>query len=229
MGQQLTTTVFGWEFKNTRLLADNYAKAGFYCYIPDLHQGDSLPIEFLKTVEPPLKKRESLGIVDKTKNTAIVTTTLSPWLLRHREGISKPLVDDFVKAVRAVPGTGKVGAVGFCWGGRYAILQAHAGDASVDAVVACHPSLVAVPGDFEPVVKPISLAVGDADSLLDNDSVGKIQDILAKKTDIPHELRVYKDAVHGFALRSDWDSEKDKKSMDESEKQGIDWLKKYLS
>jgi hypothetical protein len=45
--------VFGWEFKNVRLLADSYAKAGFYCYIPDIHQGDSLPIEFLQSVEPP--------------------------------------------------------------------------------------------------------------------------------------------------------------------------------
>lgn len=26
--------IFGWEFKNARLLADNYAKAGFYVYLP---------------------------------------------------------------------------------------------------------------------------------------------------------------------------------------------------
>jgi dienelactone hydrolase len=122
-----SSSVFGWEFKNIRLLADNYAKAGFYCYIPDVHQGDSLPIEFLDSVEPNLKTREQLTLIDKTKNTTTVGTTLPLWLSKHREGISKPLIDSFIQAVRNIPGTGKVGAIGFCWGGRYAILAAHRG------------------------------------------------------------------------------------------------------
>lgn len=218
--------IFGWEFKNVRLLADNYAKAGFYCYIPDVHQGDSLPLEFLNSVEPPLKTREQQGVLDKGKSTATVASILPPWLVKHREGVSQPLIVSFISAVRAVPGTGKIGAIGFCWGGRYAILAAHK---EVDAAYACHPSLVAVPGDFEPVTKPLSLAVGTQDSLLDMGTVGKIQDLMAKKTDVPHELRIYEDQIHGFALRGDWSSEKDKKAMDESEQQGIEWFKKYLS
>jgi len=218
--------IFGWEFKNVRLLADNYAKAGFYCYVPDVHQGDALPISFLQSVEPPLKTREQLTLVDKTKNTATVGTTLGPWLVKHREAVSKPLIDSFIKTIRMIPGTKKVGAVGFCWGGRYAILAAHG---EVDAAYACHPSLVTVPGDFEGVTKPLSLAVGDQDSLLDQATVGKIQDLLAKKTDLPHELRIYEDQVHGFALRSDWSSEKDRKAMDDTEKQGVEWFKIHLA
>lgn len=139
-------------------------------------------------------------MIDKTKNTANVGTTLPPWLVKHREAVSKPLIDSFINAVRQVPGTGKVGAIGFCWGGRYAILAAHG---EVDAAYACHPSLVAVPGDFEDVKKPLSLAVGDKDSLLDNNTVGQIQDLIAKKTELPHELRIYEGQVHGFSLRSD--------------------------
>ena len=135
-------------------------------YVPDVHQGDSIPLDFLQSVEPPLKTREQQTLVDKTKATATVGTTLPPWLAKHREAISKPLIDKFISDVRAIPGTGKVGAIGFCWGGRYAILAAHG---EVDAAYACHPSLVAVPGDFEPVTMPLSLAVGDKDSLLDND------------------------------------------------------------
>jgi dienelactone hydrolase len=219
-------SVFGWEFKNVRLLADNYANAGFYCYIPDVHQGDSLPLEFLQSVEPKLKTREQLTLIDKTKATTTVGTTLPPWLIKHREAVTKPIIDSFIKAVRNIPGTGKIGALGFCWGGRYAILEAHG---EVDAAYACHPSLVAVPGDFDPVTKPLSLAVGDKDSLLGNDTVGKIQDIMAKKTGLPHELRIYEDQVHGFALRSDWSSEKDKKAMDDAEKQGIDFFNKFLA
>ena len=181
-----------------RILADEYAKAGFYCYIPDLHQGDSLPISFLQNVEPPLKVQENLGLTDKAKNAAVVPATLGPWLIKHREAVTKPLLDEFIKSVREVAGTKKVGAVGFCWGGRYAILQAHGpspdGSADdsvgVDAAVACHPSLVAIPGDFDPVSKPLSIAFGDRDSLLDQKSLSQIQDLLAKKSDVPHEFRV---------------------------------------
>lgn len=81
--------IFGWEFKNVRLLADNYAKAGFYCYVPDVHQGDSIPLDFLNSVEPPLKVREQQSLIDKTKATATVGTTLPPWLVKHREGVTK--------------------------------------------------------------------------------------------------------------------------------------------
>ena len=96
--------------------------------------------------------------------------------------------------MRQIPGTDKVGAIGFCWGGRYAILQAHGKKegsvGGVDAAYACHPSLVAIPGDFDPVKKPLSLALGAKDSLLDEKSVGQIQDVMAKKTEVPHEIRV---------------------------------------
>jgi len=222
--------IFGWRFKNVRLLADDYAKAGFYCYVPDVHEGDSLPIEFLQSVEPPLKTKEREGLVDKAKETVDVMATLGPWLVKHREAVSEPIIGGFVNAVRQIPGTNSVGAIGFCWGGRYAILQAHdhSGVGGVDAAYACHPSLLSIPADIEPVTKPLSLAVGDKDSLLDMKSVEQIRDTLTKKG-TPFQLEVYKDQVHGFALRSDWSSDADKKAMDDAEKQGIEWFKKHLS
>ena len=93
--------------------------------MPDFHQGDSLPLSFLDNIEPPLKTQETLSLVDKAKNAAIVPATLGPWLAKHRESVSRPLIDGFVNTVRMTPGTNKIGAIGFCWGGRYAILQAH--------------------------------------------------------------------------------------------------------
>ena len=194
-------------------------------YVPDVHQGDSLPIGFLQTVEPPLPEREALTMAQKATSTAKVGATLGPWLVKHREGVSKPLIDDFLTAVRNSAGQPKVGVIGFCWGGRYAILAAH-GDL-VDAAYACHPSLVSIPADFDQVKKPLSLALGTQDSLLGMKEVEQIKELMEKKQ-LQSEVELYEDQVHGFALRGDWSSEKDKKAMDDAEKQGLEWFGKHL-
>lgn len=79
------------------------------------------------------------------------------WLLRHRHSVTWPLIKGFFDAVRKVPGIGKVGAIGICCGGRYAILLAHGpsldedtiGSEGIDAAVACRSSRVSIPDDLE--------------------------------------------------------------------------------
>lgn len=156
--------------------------------------------------------------------------------MKHREAVARPLIEGFIRQVRLIPGTDKVGAIGFCWGGRYAVLAghkdfSHAEGSGVDAVYACHPSLVAIPADFDPVAVPTSFALGDSDSLLGQKENEQIRDIFEKKKNdegLEYEYKVYEDQVHGFALRGDWQSDKDKKAMDDSAQQGINWFKKHL-
>ena len=111
--------IFGWKFPNVRLLADQYAKAGFYCYIPDVQEGDWFDIEFLQSVEPPLKKKDQQGVVDQAKGTVDVMGQLGPWLVKHREAIAEPIISGFVNTVRHIPGTNKIGSKCntslFCW------------------------------------------------------------------------------------------------------------------
>lgn len=105
--------IFGYKLNNTRLLADQYAAAGFFVYVPDFFEGDSLPIEFLQSAEPPLKVRQNLSLVDKGLKTATVATTLGPWLYRHSESVSKPMIEGFIRTIKMTPGTNSVGSIGF--------------------------------------------------------------------------------------------------------------------
>ena len=99
----------------------------------------------------------------------------------------------------------------------------------VDAAFAAHPSLVAVPGDFEEVKRPLSIALGTKDSLVDEKTRNGIQEVCSTKLRVvPTEVRVYEDQIHGWALRGDWSSEKDREAMDEATNQGLDWFRKYL-
>lgn len=193
-----------------RLLADEYASAGFYTYVPDTASGDSIPHEFLQKVEPSLKTQEMLSITEKARDSAIVTATLAAWMPKHVDAVTLPLINGFINAVRTTQGTDKIGAIGFCWGGRYAILQAHGpsidGEGNsvggVDAAYACHPSWLSVPGDIEQVKKPLSIAIGDKDGLVDLDTIGKIKDVLDAKADVPHEIQVRDLFSYDFALSS---------------------------
>lgn len=184
-------------------------------------------------MEPQLPVRESRSVLDKAAATAKTGATLGPWLIKHREAVARPLIENFIDKVRYIPGTNKVGVVGFCWGGRYAILAANkpfsgTEGKGVDAAFACHPSLVAIPADFEELAVPVAYALGDKDSLLGPEQIEQIKEVMGKK-DVQSEVKVYEDQVHGFALRGDWSSEKDKKAMDATEKQGIEWFNKHLS
>jgi dienelactone hydrolase len=92
--------------------------------------------------------------------------------------------------------------------------------------------LCAVPGDFEDVCVPLSIALREKDSYLGKGEVRKVEKVMEKKRlgeQVEGEVVVYEDQVHGFALLEDQEDEKDKKAFDDAAQQGIGWFRKHLS
>jgi dienelactone hydrolase len=89
------TDIFG-IFSNAQLLADEFANNGYLTVIPDLFQGDKIEVSAMES-----------GKAD-----------LPAWLPNHQPANVDPVVESTLKYVRETLGVKKVGAVGYCFGGK---------------------------------------------------------------------------------------------------------------
>ena len=163
--------------------------------------------------KPQQQEDESKSLVDKAADAASVNATMGPWLAKHHEDVSFPKIKEFLTHLRADPGHKKVGSIGFCWGGRYAILLCHEGaDPYVDAAVAFHPSFLSIPAEIEKIERPVDIEVGDQDALLSASDIETIQGIFRNKPQC--HIEVHPEQVHGFSVRGDLNIEKDKRAKE---------------
>jgi dienelactone hydrolase len=175
-----------------------------------------------------------------------------PFFIKNRPAVTKPRVFKFFQALRSSPppfptNNLKIGAAGFCFGGKYAVLlvqdtpssRVHAYNPAtgiadgpltplIDCAFTAHPSFLNVPADIDPVTRPLSVSVGNEDMALKSNLIIMMKDILEKKGD-DHECVLLPGAKHGFALRTDPKDEVQMGHAATAEKQAIDWFTKWFS
>lgn len=220
--------VFGWEFVNSRLLADTYADKGDYkVYLPDFMNGHPAPMWMLERL---VAANETGNYLVKAYHMICVICGFIPFMIHNNIGKSFPVVKGFFEQLRKEEGaTLPIGAAGFCWGGKHVILLAHGaeidGKPLIDAGFTGHPSFLDLPGDIEKVTIPVSIAVGDKDNQIKAHHMPKIKELLEGKPEgAKGAIRVYEDATHGFALRAALDMEDLAKKATEAEDQCISWF-----
>ena len=165
------------------------------------------------------------------------------WLTRHKTEHTDKVCMDFLRKLRhATPRSLKIGMVGFCWGGRYAF---RAGLESnmiqidgekvplIDAAVGLHPSNLTLANDVETLVVPVSFGWGLEDAEVKIELKDKVEAIhenarRAGRTVPEMEHRVYKPGRHGFAVRGNPDDPEERACLEDSEKQALDWLRRWL-
>ena len=159
-----------------RLAADQFAADGFIVLVPDLfHQ-----------VRPGIE----LGYSEEEKNQAV-----SIWQSLD-DGRVRRDVKAAVTALRSDPDcSGDVAIVGFCLGGKYALLAAS--DGFIDAAVSFYPVQVRDYQDRLVTLKcPTQIQLGDDDAHIPDE----VHAILKKSTEgsPQHEYRLHPGAGHGF-------------------------------
>lgn len=234
--------VFGLPLPNNKLIADGYAKSGEYLvYLPDFFKGDPVKLSIADTLIPTdAKKQSTLGFFTGVLAGA---PAFVMWSMRHKEGPTNQTCMDFLGALRrATPKSQKIGMVGFCWGGKYAI---RAGLESnmitidgekrplVDAVVALHPSNLVIPDDVKNPVVPMSFGWGLKDIAVKIKTKGEVEEVHAGEKKAGRQLpeiehKVYEPGRHGFAVRGNPDDPQERACLVDSEKQALNWMGRFL-
>ena len=234
--------IFGLPLPNNKLIADGYAASGEYLvYMPDFFKGDPVPLAVADLLIPVDTTKQS----SFSKYTGILAKAPAfiMWMTRHKQAPTNKICMDFLTALRrATPASQKIGIVGFCWGGKYAVcagLESNMIDRDgkkvplVDAVVALHPSHLAIPDDMEKSVVPVAYGWGLEDSEVKIEQKDKVLDLHAKAkaagASVPEmEHKVYKPGRHGFAVRGNPDDPQEKACLVDSEKQVLEWFARWL-
>lgn len=232
--------IFGLELPNNKLIADAIAKSGeWLVYLPDFFKGDPVQLKLADLLIPVNAEQQS----SLCKYTGLLASAPSfiMWMTRHKAAPTDKICMDFLQSLRrATPKSQKVGMVGFCWGGKYAIragLRDNMIDIDgakvplVDAVVALHPSHVNLPDDVASLAVPVSFGWGQEDTAVSIEMKGKIEKIHSSSgtTVVPvMEHKVYTPGRHGFAVRGNPDDPRERACLEDSITQILTWFGKWL-
>lgn len=229
----------GMDFINVQLIADQFAANGYFAVVPDLFNGNVVPIN------PP----EGFDLMK--------------WVQEEMPQVPKvdPIIENVIKHLRGELGVKRLGGVGYCFGGKYVCRWLKEG--SLDVGYTAHPSWISVE-ELQAIKGPLSIAAagkcitcakisssvviwpGDrflilqgcyynsgTDAILETDQIfsaekrRESEDIL-QKMDVPYQINLFSDVSHGFAVRADLSKKPVKFAKEQAFLQAVSWFEEYL-
>ncbi|KAI3459338.1 hypothetical protein Pfo_016001 [Paulownia fortunei] len=195
----LLSDIFGYEAPNLRKVADKVAAAGFYTVVPDFFNGD--PYVSGNPEKP-----------------------FPVWIKGHGPDQGFEDAKPVIEAVKS-KGITKIGAAGFCWGGKVVVeLTKYP---YIQAGVLLHPSFLSVE-DIQGVKVPISILGAEIDNMSPPDLLKNFEIALKAKPEVDSFVKIFPGVSHGWSIRYGDGDELAVKSAEEAHKNMLDWLVKYL-
>ncbi|KAH7336703.1 dienelactone hydrolase family-domain-containing protein [Rhexocercosporidium sp. MPI-PUGE-AT-0058] len=197
------TDIFGVNLVNNRLLADSLALAGYFVVEPDLFNGDPIRID-------------QLG--DPSFN-------ITAWSERHPQAGIDAIVTSTIAAMRGNLGVKKIGAVGYCFGGKY-VARFLAPGKGLDAGFTAHPSNV-VAEEWKGIAAPMSIAYGELDGSSTPAQRAAAEAIFIS-TNITFQTNLYSNAEHGFAVRTNLSDPQKAFAQESAYFQAVRWFDAWV-
>ncbi|KAF2402334.1 alpha/beta-hydrolase [Trichodelitschia bisporula] len=243
----LLTSGTGIKSTNNQLQADKFAAEGFLVIMPDQFDGDAAPNSVPEPVSPVQSFLEvfKMGIVDTAKSFMI-----DMWLARHTPEKVLPILHRVIASAKeefadAVANGGGIYAVGYCFGAKYVLLLGSENPDSVlwgeeptdeeQGMVKKGPFIKAgavahgtqiTPDEIAAVKVPISLVCVDNDPLFPNEIREAGVEAL-EKNKVEHEVKVFPEVPHGFAVLGDYADPKIKEAQRHAFGQMLGWLQAH--
>ncbi|KAF3004284.1 hypothetical protein E8E13_008498 [Curvularia kusanoi] len=151
------TDFYGLPSINNRLLADNLALATVPVIMPDLFSGDAVPMA--------MREGPALNLTD--------------WRARHPTYEIDQVVEQTIEYMKSSLGVRRIGAVGYCLGGKH-VPRFMAAGKGIERGFIAHPANLTAE-EISAVVGPISVAAGELDNLFNKTNRREAEDILQAK------------------------------------------------
>ncbi|KAH6716413.1 esterase/lipase [Leptodontidium sp. MPI-SDFR-AT-0119] len=204
------TDVIGHKLVNAHLLADQYADNGYVALIPDLFDGDGVPINYDHATFSFERWRSGEFGANKTP---------------HTTPVIDPIVDACIESLRNKYKCKKIALVGYCFGAKYTVR--FLADDRVSVGFIAHPADIQKE-ELEAIKKPLALAAAETDDVFSTNLRHESEESL-KKTGVDYQINLYSGVVHGFAVRCDLKQRNQKFAKESAMNQALHWLEHHLS
>ncbi|OOQ82259.1 dienelactone hydrolase family protein [Penicillium brasilianum] len=196
----ILTDVIGHKFSNAQLIADQFAAKGYFVVMPDLFNGDAVP----------LNRPEGFNVMD--------------WVKNHLPPQTDPIIDAVLKEMRESLGCKRIGGVGYCFGGKYVCRYLKPG--KLDAGFMAHPTMVES-DELKGIKGPLSIAAAVRDFIFTTAKRHESEEIL-DSLDVPYQINMFSDVEHGFSVRCDLSKPRQKFAKEQAFSQAVAWFDQYL-
>lgn len=222
-------------------------------FTPDLciFKGRAMSLSIMPIIDKLFEKSSWLHTVFcKWFHALKVMWHVVPWMLTCTPAKTEAEVIKYFKSIRtSTPpfhtANLKVGAAGFCWGGKHTVTLAkddpnhrvirHSSQTRasnpeplIDAAFVAHPTFIKVPDDIEPIKIPISWSVGEEDMQMKGPDIKKMKIILEGKKDTRHNVGIIPRAKHGYAVRFHPEDDEEMAAAEKAEKQALSWFSQWF-
>jgi dienelactone hydrolase len=200
--------LLSWNFVNSRLLVDHYAKeANATVYMPDFFGGETWP------EEPILKGR-------------FEEIDLAGFAARNSRDIREPEIFECARALRRQ--YSKVGASGFCYGG-WAVFRLGAREHNpplVDAISTGHPTWL-TKDDIDNVAVPVQILAPELDAAFPPEMKSYAFETILKKG-VMFDYQHYPGVEHACFTRGDEEVKGEREAMEHGKAAAVAWFIRFL-
>ncbi|KAI9848437.1 MAG: hypothetical protein M1837_000232 [Sclerophora amabilis] len=145
----------------------------------------------------------------------------------HEPERVQPVVESVIKVLRTEMGVERLGGVGYCFGGKYVILNLK-GPSALDVGFIAHPSFVES-SEVRAIAGPLSIAAAETDTIFPAEKRRETEDILAgAEVQQPHQMTLYGGVEHGFAVRGDVAKKEVRFAKESAFHQAVRWFDEFL-